>query len=394
MTASRVPGLDLPGGANARAARVLFAFDRVAHYHVRLLQRLARDLADQGVELHLAAGEAAGRARGVAFGRVGVAQRVLQREHRYAFHETVIAGWTLRRAPALANIVREVAPQVVVCMAHVGHLAHWQLLRLRKTLDFRLVAWQCGYEYHDHRLKAALLRRFVPRFDHQLAYHSRAADYAARHGAARSRITVMHNTIDESAIRTTARDEALAQVRARHPGLADRRIVLFVGALLREKRLEDLAHAVALLDRADVALLVVGDGPHAAGLRQRLGARRDVVFAGAMLDGVGACFDAADVYVMPGTGGLGLNEALAHGLPVVCGDADGSADDLIVDGATGLRWQGDDPADLARCIARMLDDPQAARRMGEAGRALITGPLGFDRFVGRIEAALMQALQP
>lgn len=373
----------------ASPPRVLFAFDRVVHYHVPLLQRLETRLAQSGVRLHLAAGHAESPQRG----RAAVAQRVLEREQRYAFHETVVAGWTLRRAPALPSLVRALAPRVVVCMAHVGHLAHWALLRQRDRMGFRLVAWQCGYEYHDHPLKAALLRRFVPRFDHHLAYHSRAAAYARRHGAAPERVTVMHNTLDESRLRIVPREAARRALEARHPALAGRRIVLFVGALLPEKRLEALAQAIALLGRADVALMVVGDGPHRAALQRALQARTDVLWAGAVVDGVGVYFDAADLYVLPGTGGLGLNEALAHGLPVVSGDADGSADDLVVDGRTGWRWRDHDPATLAALIARVLDDPPTAQRLGAAGRALVTGPYAFERLVERVSGVLLEQLR-
>lgn len=365
--------------------RVLFAFDRVAHYHVPLLRRLEQELAREGLRLHLAAGDA----KPGATGRVGVAARVIEHEHRYPFSETVLAGWTLRRAPALARIVQEVAPCAVVCMAHVGHLAHWALVRAQRRQGFALVAWQCGYEYHEHPLKAALLKRFVPRFDHHLAYHGRAAAYALRHGASPQAVTVMHNTIDESRVQCLDPAQARERLQDRHPELAGRRIVLFVGALLAEKRLQALLQATERLGRADVALLVVGDGPEAASLRAQVAGRGDVILAGAVLEGVGAYFDAADVYVLPGTGGLGINEAMAHGLPVISGDADGSADDLVIPGITGLRWRSGDPDELAGLIATVLDDPHAARAMGRAGRQRITGDLCFTRMVDRVRAVLV-----
>ena len=53
------------------------------------------------------------------------------------------------------------------------------------------------------------------------------------------------------------------------------------------------------------------------------------------------------MYVLPGTGGLGLNEAMAHGLPMIAGYADGSADDLVVDGETGYRLRSDSAGELA-----------------------------------------------
>ena len=67
-----------------------------------------------------------------------------------------------------------------------------------------------------------------------------------------------------------------------------------------------------------------------------------MIFAGQIVDGVGPYFDGADLLVLPGTGGLALNEAMAHGLPLVSGYGDGSADDLVQDGVNGFRLRARD----------------------------------------------------
>lgn len=365
--------------------RVLFVFDVVAHYHAEMFRALERRLAARGIELHLASGEVPEQARG----RVGLRHAVIAHERKYRRHETVVKGWTLRRAPEVQAIVRELRPAVVVCMAHVGHLAHWWLLRQRARLGHRVVAWQSGFEYHPGRLKAALLARFVPQFDHHLCYHGNARDYVLAHGGRAEQATVMHNTIDESRIECLPREAARRRLVERWPQLGDRRIVLFVGALLEEKRVELLIDAMDVLARPDLVLVVVGDGPHAETLRVRGAGRRDVLFAGAVFDGVGACFDAAEVFVLPGTGGLGLNEAMAHGLPMLASYADGSADDLVVDGETGFRLREGSANEIARRLAQLLDDPEAAARMGRTAAEWIRGRFAFARFVERIEAVLV-----
>ena len=98
------------------------------------------------------------------------------------------------------------------------------------------------------------------------------------------------------------------------------------------------------------------------------------------------------MYVLPGTGGLGLNEAMAHGLPMIAGYADGSADDLVVDGETGYRLRSESAGELAAFIAKLLDDPALARHMGSRGRERITGKFAFREFVQRVRTVLLDTI--
>ena len=60
-------------------------------------------------------------------------------------------------------------------------------------------------------------------------------------------------------------------------------------------------------------------------------------------------------------------EAFAHGLPVVCSRLGGMAE-VVRDGVSGLHFNPGDAADLAAKIQSLVDDPERARRMGEAAR--------------------------
>ena len=145
---------------------------------------------------------------------------------------------------------------------------------------------------------------------------------------------------------------------------------------------------MSLMARTDVVLMVVGDGPHLPALRAAAQGRTDVLFAGSVIEGVGPYFDAAEVYVLPGTGGLGINEAMAHSLPIISGYADGSADDLVRDGENGFRLREGSAAELAEKLGAVLDDPDRAARMGAVSRDWITSRFSFEAFIQRIESAL------
>jgi glycosyltransferase involved in cell wall biosynthesis len=80
----------------------------------------------------------------------------------------------------------------------------------------------------------------------------------------------------------------------------------------------------------------------------------------------------ADCLVLPSdhgeTWGLVVNEAMACGLPAIVSDQVGCAEDLVLEGSTGLVSPVGQPAALAVAMGRMAADPAAAARMGATAR--------------------------
>lgn len=370
--------------------KVLFIFDRVAHYHRDLFTTLERILPEQGMELHLLSGAAPESAKG----RTGLRETIVRYEHKFQFREVRVASYTLRLAVGVTAQIRKIKPDVVLCLGHVGNATHWKITKLKEELGFRLIAWQCGYEYNPGRAKAFVLRRFVPRFDHHLAYHSNARDYALAHGARPDQVTLIHNTINEARITPMSKAVARQFVIQRHPEIGARRILLFVGAVLAEKRIEIILGALDRLRRPDVVFVLVGDGEHLPAILAACADRQDVVLAGSIIEDVGPYFDAAEVYLLPGTGGLGINEAMAHSLPIISGFADGSADDLVVDRQNGYRLRDGTEDELADRLAKIIDNPALAEEMGRTSREWITGKFAFTAFIGRIRTALLTIARP
>ncbi len=173
--------------------------------------------------------------------------------------------------------------------------------------------------------------------------------------------------------------------------------LLFVGRLVERKGVHLLLEALATLPpQRRVVLRVVGDGPERPRLQEqaerlRLGPR--VVFHGFVShDDLKARMAACDAFVLPAvvdakgdTEGLGvvLLEAMGYGKPTVASAAGGIVD-IVRDGRNGfLVPPGDAPA-LAAAISRMMDDPDAARRMGIHGRDDVRADFSWDVIVGRL----------
>lgn len=178
----------------------------------------------------------------------------------------------------------------------------------------------------------------------------------------------------------------------RELGLPDGRWLLTVARLVRHKGVDVALEAFArVADRyPDLRYAVAGDGPEVASLRAaaaRLGVADRVHLLGQVPDRLlPGLYALATIYVglsrdegldVEGFG-IALADAAAAGLPVVAGRS-GGTDDAMRDGETGFRVDPAAPEAAAGALARLLDDPAAARAMGRAGRALVERHLNWDR---------------
>lgn len=162
-------------------------------------------------------------------------------------------------------------------------------------------------------------------------------------------------------------------------------VIMGAGALKPRKGYHVTLEALPRIRKRypDVHYYLVGDDQdrkYVDGLRQtiaRLGLEESVTITGRVDEAhLDALYRRADVFVLPSENsgaafeGLGLTylEANAYGKPVV-GTLDCGAEDAVTDGENGYLVPQRDPAAVAAAVLRLLDDPAAARAMGERGRA-------------------------
>ncbi len=209
---------------------------------------------------------------------------------------------------------------------------------------------------------APLLRRAARRIAVRIAVSERAAAVARRR--LRGTYRVIPNGVDVARFATASPADL-------GPGTK----LLFVGRLHERKGFAVAVDALSHLapSRPDLRLVVAGDGTQRAALEGLDPAARDrVTMLGAVRnEDLPPISAACDVFVAPNTGGesfgLVLLEAMAAGLPVVASDIPGF-DEVVIDGLDGLLVPPGDPAALAAAVARLLDEPETAGRLAEAGR--------------------------
>jgi glycosyltransferase involved in cell wall biosynthesis len=168
--------------------------------------------------------------------------------------------------------------------------------------------------------------------------------------------------------------------------------VLFVGRLQARKRIEDLLRAAAALPASlQPRLLVVGDGPALAELK----ALAQQVYPTAEFAGertgveLEQYFAAADLFVLPGTGGLSVQQAMAHGLPVIAAQGDGTLDSLIRP-ANGWRVPTGDLPALRAALQEALSDLPRLHRMGTESYRIVVEEVNLEIMVDTFIDALIK----
>ncbi len=230
------------------------------------------------------------------------------------------------------------------------------------------------------RLICRLLGRVT---DLSLAVSQGVKDYLIEQiGLNPAKVRVVHNGVDLARMR---QHRPRAVVR-RELGLADGTAAVGLVARLDHwgKGHKEFFTALASLkDRYPVQGLVIGGGRREAEMRQlavEMGLEERVRFLG-QRDDVPDLLAALDIFVLPSHSegvSLALLEAMAAGLPVIASRV-GGLPEVVTDGDHGLLIPPQDPEALAAALARLLDEPAWAKKLGENARRQVEENFSLER---------------
>jgi phosphatidylinositol alpha-1,6-mannosyltransferase len=197
-------------------------------------------------------------------------------------------------------------------------------------------------------------------------------------------------------------DAARSAARERFGLPGDAELIVSISRLVPRKGFDTAIRAAALLRRRrpDLLLAISGGGRDEARLR-RLAKELDapVRFLGRVPnDDLPALYGCADIYAMVCRNrwggleqegfGIVFLEAAACAVPQVAG-ASGGAAEAVADGRTGIVVRRpEDAREVAAAFTRLLEDPAAARRMGEAARERVVAEFSYDVLAERLGRSL------
>ena len=272
-------------------------------------------------------------------------------------------------------------PEVLIVEANLRYLSTPTAIDWMHAHHHPVIGWGLGVS-NANPIERALRRRFLHSLDAVIAYSRAGAEQYIAAGTPAERVFIAPNAVTFKP-QTPALDRPLEFAKGKP-------CLLFVGRLQERKHLDLLLEACAAL-KADFypRLIIIGDGPDRARL-EKLAQRiyPETEFVGARHgDQLEPYYQAADLFVLPGTGGLAVQQAMAHSLPVVVGLADGTQGELVRE-ENGWLLEHADSHQLAKILQQALSDIPRLRRMGRESRRIVEDEVNIEHMLEEFRHAV------
>jgi glycosyltransferase involved in cell wall biosynthesis len=288
--------------------------------------------------------------------------------------------------------VKKMNPDVVIVQGIAGDITLRRILSWAKRKKKKKIIWACAWEPGRAKgllmkFKYTFLSVFFHKADYFLTYSTHASNYCKNLGIDESKIETCYNGIEIDDMEKSTDDIKAKSLEIREKFQLNNNIsFIYVGGLISEKRPDLLIDAFEALRKKynNIKLLIVGDGPLKAQVENHLKEYNDenAKYLGRIIKDVDAYFAAADCCVLPGIGGLALNQAMFWGKPCIVSKADGTEDDLVIEGYSGYRFEEHDLNSLISAMERrILEKTDKVVEMGENCHRIIAEKSNVNNMV-------------
>jgi glycosyltransferase involved in cell wall biosynthesis len=245
--------------------------------------------------------------------------------------------------PDMLKFVKSQTPDVLILENRIGFATTWLLALLNKKKT-KVIWWLSGHESsrtQTIRYIKRILNKFILKSGSgYICYSNSGKDFLNSLGIFKN-IFIAHNSIDTNIIFETQREQKYLE--AINNKDRSNFALISTGRIEKLKNIQLIIESVRYLRNIIPGLLYycIGDGSYLPVIKElvkKFNVNDNVIFIGEETNENELCkyFAVSDVYILPGTGGLGLNHALAYGKPVILSEGDGTERELVTDKINGL----------------------------------------------------------
>lgn len=303
-------------------------------------------------------------------------------EKGFREHKFNIGPFRILYNKGMFSELRRYNPDIIILQGIAGDLTNRRIISWAKRKKKKTILWTCGWESGLAKgvllkFKRFLISVFFEKANLHLTYSSKANLYTQAMGIKPEIIRTCYNGIEIDDLLSKEAEvlQKSKDIISKYE-LKNHITFLYVGGLIPEKRIDLLLNAFsALRQKHDkIKLLIIGDGPLKNQVSKMVSELDDknIYYLGRIIDGVDPYFAASDCLVLPGAGGLALNQAMFWRKTCIVSEADGTEDDLVIEMETGFRFEKNNLESLKDAMERRIcTSPDLVDKMSQSARNII-----------------------
>lgn len=300
--------------------------------------------------------------------------------------------------PKMFQYFKKEKPDVFVLQFHVATLTYWRLYLYSRFHGIPYITWDCNYQKPELGGASVKIRKYLTYKVYKgarvcLTYGTKFRDELLGIGRKPEDVIVAQNTINVERI-IENRAVSCGNREYNHPLR-----ILYVGVVNSRKNVEDAITAVAKLikEGKNIYFDVVGGGDSFESCRKlitELKVDDNIVMHGPKHGKeVQEFFEQSDLFLMPGTGGLAINEAMAYSLPIISTEGDGTVIDLIDGNGYMLNHFGD-VDEIKETIMKFINlSTEEKQRMSKRSEEIVIQKALLENMVDRHIEAIEKCLE-
>lgn len=292
------------------------------------------------------------------------------------------------RLKQIKKLFNDYKPDVIILQFHVAVLSYWWMYFYAKRHKIPYITWDCNYTRDSLKSFLVRIRKKIVDFTYKQAnvcitYGSFFKEYLIQLGINPNNIVVAQNTINVEKLYHNR------SIRCKNRVFDTTAKFLYVGALIQRKYVLSAVKAThQLVDEGyKLHFDIVGNGDEYNKISDYINQHNltsVITLHGAKHgDDVKYFFENNDVFVLPGTGGLAINEAMAYSMPIISTMGDDTILDLI-DGNGFLLDKMGDVEEIKNAMKKfMLLSDNEKILMAQKSEAIVLNKASLKNMVNR-----------
>ena len=255
---------------------------------------------------------------------------------------------------------------VVIFLGEMTVISTWIASCILRLRGIKVLFWGHGVYGKESKITLFLRKIFLKLANHNLVYGERAKKIMIKHGFKQNKISVVYNSLNYeqqlNLFQKLKKEKKNSIFKNNYP------VLLFIGRLTKQKKVNQLIQAVKVLnEKANFNLLIIGEGEEKLSLEelaQDLIKGNKCIFYGKSYDEneLSRLIYNSDLTVSPGNVGLTAIHSLSYGTPV-CSHSNLSNQmpevESIIEGENGFLFRENDILSIVDGIISWFDNKKS-----------------------------------